>query len=73
MSDVVARGFTNVEYGVSCHACAAGLFIGLGERGFLSTSGDYALSDDHVETLVASVATATASEPGAFVHSEKRR
>ncbi|MFI1255349.1 hypothetical protein ACH4U6_16405 [Streptomyces netropsis] len=33
-----------------CPGCAAGLFIALGERGFFSTSGDYALSDGDVET-----------------------
>ncbi|MFJ8545915.1 hypothetical protein ACIRFH_28670 [Streptomyces sp. NPDC093586] len=45
----LAWGITNEEYEISCPGCAAGLFIVLGERGFFSTSGDYALSDD-VET-----------------------
>ncbi|MDT0616127.1 hypothetical protein [Streptomyces lancefieldiae] len=35
---------------ISCPGSAAGLFIVLGERGFFSTSGDYALSDDDLET-----------------------
>lgn len=48
-SEDLAWGITNEEYEVSCPDCAAGLFIVLGERGFFSTSGDYALSDDHVE------------------------
>ncbi|MEV3993874.1 hypothetical protein AB0J57_33845 [Streptomyces sp. NPDC049837] len=48
-SEDLAWGLTNEEYEVSCPGCAAGLFIVLGERGFFSTSGDYALSDDDVE------------------------
>ncbi|MFE3608667.1 hypothetical protein [Streptomyces goshikiensis] len=46
----LAWGLTNEEYEISCPGCAAGLFVVLGERGFFSTSGDYALADDDVET-----------------------
>ncbi|MET7533353.1 hypothetical protein [Streptomyces goshikiensis] len=49
-SQDLAWGLTNEEYEISCPGCAAGLFVVLGERGFFSTSGDYALSDDDVET-----------------------
>ncbi|MEU8679343.1 hypothetical protein [Streptomyces sp. NPDC048560] len=49
-SEDLAWGLTNEEYEISCPGCAAGLFIVLGERGFFSTSGDYALSDDDMET-----------------------
>ncbi|MFG3000803.1 hypothetical protein [Streptomyces sp. NPDC048340] len=49
-SEDLAWGLTNEEYEVSCPHCEASLFIVLGERGFFSTSGDYALSEDDVET-----------------------
>ncbi|MFC8175692.1 hypothetical protein [Streptomyces sp. NPDC057325] len=46
----LAWGLVNEEYEVSCPGCEANLFIVIGERGFFSTSGDYALSEDDVET-----------------------
>jgi hypothetical protein len=46
----LAWGLTNEECEVSCSGCEASLFIVLRERGFFSTSGDYALSEDDVET-----------------------
>ncbi|MEF9915679.1 hypothetical protein RJT17_37195 [Streptomyces sp. P5-A9] len=46
----LAWGLVNEEYEVSCPSCQANLFIVIGERGFFSTSGDYALSEDDVET-----------------------
>ncbi|MEU0956277.1 hypothetical protein ABZ353_28660 [Streptomyces niveus] len=46
----LACGLVNEEYEVSCPGCQANLFIVIGERGFFSTSGDYALSEDVVET-----------------------
>ncbi len=49
-SENLAWGLTNEEYEVSCPGCEAGLFVVLGERGFFSASGDYALSDTHVKT-----------------------
>jgi hypothetical protein len=49
-SEDLAWGLGNEEYEVDCPGCQTGLFIVLGERGFLSTSEDYALSDDDVET-----------------------
>lgn len=48
-SEHLAWGLVSEEYEVSCPGCQASLFIAVGERGFFSTSGDYALSDD-VET-----------------------
>ncbi|MFJ1840808.1 MULTISPECIES: hypothetical protein [unclassified Streptomyces] len=48
-SEDLAQGLGNEEYEVDCPGCEAGLFIVLGERGFFSTSEDYALSDDDVE------------------------
>ncbi|MFQ6198098.1 hypothetical protein [Streptomyces sp. NPDC000405] len=47
----LAWGLTNEEYEVSCPGCETSLFIVLGERGFFSTSDDYALSDSTTETL----------------------
>ncbi|WLQ35291.1 hypothetical protein P8A18_18505 [Streptomyces castrisilvae] len=49
-SEDLAWGLGNEEYEVDCPGCRTGLFIVLGERGFFSTSEDYALSDDDVET-----------------------
>ncbi|MFB8354235.1 hypothetical protein [Streptomyces niveus] len=49
-SEDLACGLVNEEYEVSCPGCQANLFIVIGERGFFSTSGDYALSEDDVET-----------------------
>jgi hypothetical protein len=49
-SEDLAWGLGNEEYEVDCPGCQTGLFIVLGERGFFSTSEDYALSDDGVET-----------------------
>ncbi|MFD7105724.1 hypothetical protein [Streptomyces celluloflavus] len=49
-SENLAWGLGNEEYEVGCPGCQTGLFIVLGERGFFSTSEDYALSDDDVET-----------------------
>ncbi|MGW6060477.1 hypothetical protein [Streptomyces sp. NPDC055189] len=48
----LARGLMNEEYEVTCPQCAAGLFLVLGEPGFFSCTGDYALSEDNtaVET-----------------------
>lgn len=67
-SEDLAQGLGNEEYEVDCPGCEAGLFIVLGERGFFSTSEDYALSDDDVEggpcsrrTLPISTASADAS------------
>ncbi|TGN73979.1 hypothetical protein E5083_24720 [Streptomyces bauhiniae] len=48
-SEDLAWGLGNEEYEVDCPGCEAGLFIVLGERGFFSTSEDYALSVDDVE------------------------
>lgn len=48
-SEELAWGLTNEEYEVSCPECEAGLFVVIGERGFFTTSDDYALSDDQVE------------------------
>ncbi|MFF4161375.1 hypothetical protein [Streptomyces sp. NPDC001678] len=47
----LAWGLANEEYEVPCPECETSLFIVLGERGFFSTSDDYALSDDTIETL----------------------
>ncbi|MYX04125.1 MULTISPECIES: hypothetical protein [unclassified Streptomyces] len=44
----LAWGLVNEEYEVSCPSCEAALFIVIGERGFFSTSADYALSEDDV-------------------------
>ncbi|MEV8312395.1 hypothetical protein AB0P36_35215 [Streptomyces flavidovirens] len=49
-SEDLAWGLGNEEYEVSCPGCETSLFIVLGERGFFSTSEDYALSEDDVET-----------------------
>ncbi len=49
-SEDLAWGLGNEEYEVDCPGCQTGLFVVLGERGFFSTSEDYALSDDDVET-----------------------
>ncbi|MFJ7415661.1 hypothetical protein ACIQWZ_33390 [Streptomyces sp. NPDC098077] len=49
-SDDLAWGLVNEEYEVSCPSCRANLFVVIGERGFFSTGGDYALSEDDVET-----------------------
>ncbi|MFD9454472.1 hypothetical protein ACFWBC_15485 [Streptomyces sp. NPDC059985] len=38
------------EYEVPCPGCQSMLFIVVGERGFFSTSGDYALSADDLAT-----------------------
>ncbi|MGA5651758.1 hypothetical protein [Streptomyces seoulensis] len=46
----LAWGLVNEEYEVSCPGCQANLFIVIGERGSFYTSGDYALSEDDVET-----------------------
>ncbi|MFQ6146851.1 hypothetical protein ACLMNJ_27895 [Streptomyces seoulensis] len=46
----LAWGLVNEEYEVSCPGCQANLFTVIGERGFFSTSGDYALSADGPET-----------------------
>lgn len=45
-SEDLAWGLTNEEYQIACPGCEVDLFIALGERGYFSTSGDYALSDD---------------------------
>ncbi|MGE9695808.1 hypothetical protein [Streptomyces sp. NRRL F-5630] len=50
-SENLAGGLVNEEYEVPCPGCQANLFIVIGERGFFSTSGDYALSEDDVETV----------------------
>jgi hypothetical protein len=39
-------GLVNGEYEVSCPGCEASLFIAIGDYGYFSTSGDYALEDD---------------------------
>ncbi|MFE5599349.1 hypothetical protein ACFQ8O_09175 [Streptomyces coelicoflavus] len=49
-SEDLAWGLTNEEYEVVCPGCRTGLFVVLGERGFFSTSEDYALADHDVET-----------------------
>ncbi|MFJ9324237.1 hypothetical protein [Streptomyces globisporus] len=49
-SEDLAWGLGNEEYEVGCPGCRTSLFIVLGERGFFSTSEDYALSDGDVET-----------------------
>ncbi|WP_328907567.1 hypothetical protein OG230_33820 [Streptomyces sp. NBC_00234] len=49
-SDDLAWGLTNEEYEVSCSGCEADLFIVLGERGLFSSSGDYALTEEDVDT-----------------------
>ncbi|CAM5533959.1 hypothetical protein [Streptomyces narbonensis] len=49
-SEDLAWGLRNEEFQVSCPGCETDLFIVLGERGFFSTSEDYALSDDSIET-----------------------
>ncbi|MFJ6136817.1 hypothetical protein [Kitasatospora sp. NPDC092286] len=49
-SEDLAWGLGNEEYEISCPGCEASLFIVLGERGFFSTSDDYALSDGDIET-----------------------
>jgi hypothetical protein len=48
-SEDLAWGLGNEEYEVDCPGCQTGPFIVLRERGFFSTSEDYALSDDDVE------------------------
>lgn len=45
-SEDLAWGLTNEEYQIACPGCEVDLFIVLGERGYFSTSGDYALSAD---------------------------
>lgn len=49
-SEALAQGLVNEEYEVSCPGCRAELFVVIGERGCFSTIGDYALSEDDVET-----------------------
>ncbi|MFE4976031.1 hypothetical protein ACFRAR_28490 [Kitasatospora sp. NPDC056651] len=49
-SEDLAWGVGNEEYEVSCPGCEASLFIVLGERGFFSTSDDYAVADGDIET-----------------------
>ncbi|MFI0711525.1 hypothetical protein ACH4SK_12870 [Streptomyces inhibens] len=49
-SEDLAWGLGNEEYEISCPGCETNLFIVLGERGFFSTSVDYALSEDDIET-----------------------
>ncbi|MEE1821127.1 hypothetical protein PUR61_02760 [Streptomyces sp. BE20] len=44
----LAWGLVNGEYQISCPDCETSLFIAIGDYGYFSTSGDYAL-DDHVE------------------------
>ncbi|MEU6764077.1 hypothetical protein ABZ916_16320 [Streptomyces sp. NPDC046853] len=44
--ETLAQGLMNEEYEVTCPQCAAELFLVLGEPGFFSCTGDYALSDD---------------------------
>lgn len=47
----LAQGLVNEEYEVTCPGCQADVFIVIGERGHCSTIGDYALSEDDVETI----------------------
>lgn len=49
-SEDLAWGLGNEEYEVECPGCLTDLFIVLGERRFFSTSEDYALTDDDVES-----------------------
>ncbi|MFJ4667087.1 hypothetical protein [Kitasatospora purpeofusca] len=42
----LACGLVNEEYQTSCPQCETDLFIAIGEYGYFSTSGDYALHDD---------------------------
>ncbi|MER5278836.1 hypothetical protein ABT025_24220 [Streptomyces sp. NPDC002809] len=51
-SEDLAQGLANEEYEVSCpgYGCAAVMFIVVGEHGFFSSVGDYAMSDDQVRT-----------------------
>ncbi|MFC5668441.1 hypothetical protein ACFP3U_36470 [Kitasatospora misakiensis] len=44
----LAWGLVNGEYQISCPQCETDLFIAIGDYGYFSTSGDYAL-DDTVE------------------------
>ncbi|MER5492268.1 hypothetical protein [Streptomyces sp. NPDC002490] len=47
----LAWGLIHEEYEVSCPACGADLFVVIGDRGFFTTSEDYALSDEDVESV----------------------
>ncbi|MFD5463044.1 hypothetical protein ACFWIQ_09490 [Kitasatospora sp. NPDC127059] len=49
-SENLAWGLGSEEYDVSCPGCEASLFIAFGERGFFSTSDDYAVADGDIET-----------------------
>ncbi|MBQ0830827.1 hypothetical protein [Streptomyces tagetis] len=49
-SEDLAWGLGNEEYEVDCPGCQTGLFVVFGERGFFSTSEDYALADSDLET-----------------------
>ncbi|MFD6878556.1 MULTISPECIES: hypothetical protein [unclassified Streptomyces] len=49
-SEALAWGLAMEEYEVPCPGCQSMLFIVVGERGFFSTSGDYALSADDLAT-----------------------
>ncbi|WP_043465138.1 hypothetical protein [Kitasatospora sp. MBT66] len=42
----LACGLVHEEYQTSCPRCETDLFIAIGEYGYFSTSGDYALHDD---------------------------
>ncbi|MFE6749405.1 hypothetical protein ACFVGM_26420 [Kitasatospora purpeofusca] len=42
----LACGLVHEEYQTSCPRCETDLFIAIGEYGYFSTSGDYALQDD---------------------------
>lgn len=44
-SDALAWGLETGEWEISCGHCAAHLFVVVGEHGFFSCSGDYALSE----------------------------
>ncbi|MEU9164849.1 hypothetical protein AB0D29_31815 [Streptomyces sp. NPDC048424] len=49
-SEPLTWGLAMEEYEIPCPGCEAMLFIVVGERGFFSTSGDYAVSDDDLAT-----------------------
>jgi hypothetical protein len=58
-SQDLAWGLANEEYEVECPGCEAMLFIAIGERGYFSTSDDYAIADGDIETRPLRPAAAT--------------